>query len=134
MLKNSEEIDAMIAKIFENDNNILKSHFHDKTPFSMQFENNEPFPVSNLEELSAQDVCGMVQELQDLLGPSCKKISTLSKPELEKPLLDDDRENDSESTTTTTTTSKSDNESESEDNDLELESDSENESENENKE
>ena len=75
-LKNSQSIDEMINKIFERDNNILKEYFNDKTPFAMQFEIAEPFPVSSLEQLSSTKVCDMLNTLQDLIGNSCEKIAS----------------------------------------------------------
>ena len=75
-LKNSQEIEEMINKIFESDNDLLRDYFNDKTPFAMQFESNEPFPVTSLEQLSSSKVCDMLDTLQDLIGNSCKKIAS----------------------------------------------------------
>ena len=66
----------MINKIFEKDNEILKGYFNDKTPFAMQFEIEEPFPVSSLEQLSSTKVCDMLNTLQDLIGNNRKKIAS----------------------------------------------------------
>ena len=73
-LKHSQELDEMISRMFDEDDNLLQKYFQEKSPFEKQFIADEPFPVSNLEELTGKDVCLMVQELQMLIQPSCQKI------------------------------------------------------------
>ena len=73
-LKHSQELDEMISRMFDEDDHVLQKYFQEKSPFEKQFIADEPFPVSNLEELTGKDVCLMVQELQMLIQPSCQKI------------------------------------------------------------